>query len=99
MLTKKTILRAAGASLAAVISLAAQPIRAQTSSESKAIEELKREVAELKQEVSSLKKHAASTAEVAAKMKTKVTYDGKTYVEKAVVEEEKLPVYVQQRGS
>ncbi len=32
-------------------------------------------------------------------MKTKVTYDGKTYVEKAVVEEEKLPVYVQQRGS
>jgi phosphate-selective porin len=32
-------------------------------------------------------------------MKTKVTYDGKTYVEKAVVEEEKLPVYVRQSGS
>src|SRR5213595_4206743 len=32
-------------------------------------------------------------------MKTKVTYDGKTYVEKAVVQEEKPPVYVQQRGS
>src|SRR5204863_370332 len=32
------------------------------------------------------------------KVKTKVTYDGKTYVEKAV-EEEILPVYVQQRGS
>ena len=31
-------------------------------------------------------------------MKTKVAYDGKSYVEKAVVEEEKLPVYVQQRG-
>lgn len=32
-------------------------------------------------------------------MKTKVTYDGKRYVEKAVPEEEKkLPVYVQQRG-
>src|SRR5436190_2694730 len=30
--------------------------------------------------------------------KTKVTYDGKAYVEKAVVETEKLPVYVQQRG-
>ncbi len=31
-------------------------------------------------------------------MKTKVTYDGKTYVEKAVVEEEKAPLYVLQRG-
>src|SRR5438045_8472103 len=30
-------------------------------------------------------------------MKTKITYDGKTYTEKAVVEE-KPPVYVQQRG-
>jgi phosphate-selective porin len=32
-------------------------------------------------------------------MKTKVTYDGKTYVEKAVVEQEKPPVFVVQRGS
>jgi phosphate-selective porin OprO/OprP len=32
-------------------------------------------------------------------MKTKVTYDGKTYVEKAVVEEEKPPVFVVPRGS
>ncbi|PYJ24288.1 MAG: hypothetical protein DME91_09430 [Verrucomicrobia bacterium] len=32
------------------------------------------------------------------KLKKKVTYDGKTYVEKAVVEEEKPPVYVQQHG-
>jgi len=31
-------------------------------------------------------------------MKTKIMSDGKSYVEKAVVEEEKLPVYVQQRG-
>src|SRR5205823_944334 len=29
---------------------------------------------------------------------TKIMSDGKSYVEKAVVEEEKLPVYVQQRG-
>jgi len=32
------------------------------------------------------------------KLKKKVSYDGKTYVEKAVVEEEKPPVYVQERG-
>src|SRR6266496_5426878 len=86
MLIKKIILRAAGASLAAVISLAAQPLGAQTSSESKAIEELKREVAELKREVSSLKKHAAPAPVVAGEgpTKTEITYDGKTYVEKTV---------------
>jgi phosphate-selective porin len=105
MLTKKTILRAAGASLAAIISLAAQPLGAQTSSESDrlqklehAVDQLQKRNAELEQEVSSLKKQTASAAEVGAKMKTKVAYDGKSYVEKAVVEEEKLPVYVQQRG-
>jgi phosphate-selective porin OprO/OprP len=105
MFINKIILRAAGASLAAVISLAAQPLSAQTSSESerlqkleRAVEQLQKRNADLEQEVSSLKKQTASTVEVAAKMKTKVTYDGKTYVEKAVVEEEKLPVYVQQRG-
>jgi len=105
MFIKKFVLRAAGASLAAIISLAAQPLRAQTSSESerlqkleRAVEQLQKRNGELEQEVSSLKKQAASTAEVGAKMKTKVSYDGKSYVEKAVVEEEKLPVYVQQRG-
>jgi hypothetical protein len=86
MLTKKIILRTAGASLAAVVSLAVQPLRAQTSSESKEIEELKREVAELKQEVGSLKKHAAPAPNVTAEgpTKTEITYDGKTYVEKTV---------------
>jgi len=69
---------------------------AETSSESKRIEELERAVTELKQEVARLKKENASAPE--GKMKTKVTYDGKTYVEKAVVEEEKSPVYVQERG-
>src|SRR5437762_7065227 len=92
MFIKKFVSRTAGASLAAVISFAAQPLGAQTSSESKRIQELERAVAELKQEISSLKKQAEG------KMKTKVTYDGKTYVEKAVVQEEKPPVYVQQRG-
>src|SRR6266550_1385656 len=96
MFIKKFVSRTAGASLAAIISFAAQPLGAQTSSESKRIQELERAVAELKQEISSLKKQAESPPE--SKMKTKVTYDGKTYVEKAVVEEEKLPVYVQQRG-
>src|SRR5881392_3463653 len=33
------------------------------------------------------------------KLKKTITYDGKTYVEKAVVVEEKAPVYVQQRGA
>jgi phosphate-selective porin OprO/OprP len=95
MFTRKIILRTAGTSLAVVISLAAQPLGAQTSSESKRIEQLEREIAELKREVSALKKESAPVTE--GKMKTIVTYDGKTYVEKAVVEE-KPPVYVQQRG-
>jgi len=86
MFTKKVVVRAAGASLLAVISLAVQPLRAQTSSESKEIEELKREVAELRQEVNSLKKHAAPAPVVAGEgpTKTEITYDGKTYVEKTV---------------
>jgi phosphate-selective porin OprO and OprP len=82
---------------------AIQPITAQSVSESDRIEKLERAVellekqnAELKAEVNSLKsKEAANPAD--AKFKTKVTYDGKTYSEKAVVEE-KLPIYVQQRG-
>src|SRR6266550_3109745 len=103
MFIKKFVLRAAGASLAAIISLAAQPLGAQTPSESERLQKLERAVeqlqhrnAELEQEVAGLKKQAAVAPE--GRMKTKVTYDGKTYVEKAVVEEEKLPVYVQQRG-
>jgi phosphate-selective porin len=104
MFINKIILRAAAASLAAVISLAAQPLSAQTPSDSERLKKLERAVdllekhnAELQAEISSLKaKEAAYSPE--GKMKTKVTYDGKTYVEKAVVEE-KPPVYVQQRGS
>ncbi len=74
-----------------------QPLAAERASESKRIEELERTVAELKKEVAELrKKQTASVPE--GKMKTKVSYDGKTYVEKAVVEEVKTPIYVQQRG-
>src|SRR5947208_5457802 len=104
MLIKKFVLRAAGASLSAIVLLTTQQLRAESSSDTARIEKLERAVellekqnAELKTEVSSLKsKQAAYPPE--GKLKKKVTYDGKTYVEKAVVEEEKLPVYVQQRG-
>ena len=104
MFIKKFVLRAAGASLAAVALLTAQPLRAASSSETARLEKLERAVellekqnAELRAEINSMKtKQAAYPPE--GKLKKKVIYDGKTYVEKAVVEEEKLPVYVQQRG-
>jgi len=106
MFIKKFVLRAAGASLAAIISLAAQPLGAQTSSESerlqkleRAVEQLEKRNGELEQEVNGLKKQAASAAEVGARMKTKIMSEGKSYVEKAVVEEEKPPVFVVPRAS
>ncbi len=77
--------------------LTVQPVVAENASESKRIQELERTVAELKKEVAELKKQSAPVSE--GKMKTKVSYDGKTYVEKAVVEEKPAPpVFVQQRG-
>jgi phosphate-selective porin OprO and OprP len=104
MLINKIITRAAGASLAAISLLTAQPLRAESASETARIEKLERAVellekqnAELQSEIKSLKKQTASVPE--GKTKTKVTYDGKTYVEKAVVEEKKVPIYVQQAGS
>jgi hypothetical protein len=79
-----------------------QPLAAATASEAERLEKLERAVeqlqkrnAELEAEVSSLKKQSAAVPE--GKTKTKVTYDGQKYVEKAVVEE-KAPVYVLQRG-
>jgi len=104
MCIKKFVLRAASGSVAAIISFAAQPAGAQTASQAErleklehAVEQLQKRNAELEQEIGSLKKQAAVAPEGKMK-KTKVTYDGKAYVEKAVVETEKLPVYVQQRG-
>src|SRR6266704_557990 len=103
MLIKKFVLRAAGASLAAIVLLTTQQLRAESSSDTARIEKLERAVellakqnAELQAEIKSLKKETASVPD--GKFKKKVTYDGKTYVEKAVVEEEKPPVYVQKRG-
>src|SRR5947208_8947129 len=106
MFTKKFVLRAAGVSLAAIVLLAAPRLGAQTPSESerlqkleRAVEQLQKRNAELEQEVSGLKKQTTSAAEVGARMKTKIISEGKTYVEKAVVEEEKPPVFVVPRAS
>src|SRR5947208_10722349 len=92
MFTKKTMLRTVGASLAAVLSLAAQPARAQGSDADRlqkleqAVSQLQKRNAELEQEVSGLKKRTSWTPVVGAEGKTKaeVTSDGKTYVEKLV---------------
>src|SRR6266581_1842978 len=104
MFMKKLLSRAAGASLAAIVVLSTQPLRAQSSSDTARLEKLERAVellqkqnAELKAEVKSLKsKQTAAVPD--GKFKTKVTYDGKTYVEKAVPQAEKPPLFVQQRG-
>src|SRR3954467_1112203 len=63
----------------------------------RAMEQLQKRNAELEAEVRGLKQQTATVPE--GKFKTKVTYDGKTYVEKAVSQGEKAPLFVQQRGS
>src|SRR5207302_1409640 len=104
MFIKKFVLRAAGGSLAAIVLMTAPRLGAQTPSESERLQKLERAVeqlqhrnAELEQEVAGLKKQAAVAPE--GRMKTKVSYDGKTYVGKAVAEEEQPPVFVVPRGS
>jgi phosphate-selective porin OprO/OprP len=86
----------------ACVLAAIQPLTTQSASESdrlerleRAVEQLQKRNAELEAEVSSLKKQQA-TVVPEGKMKTKITSNGKTYVEKLV--EEKPPIYVQQRG-
>jgi Phosphate-selective porin O and P len=86
-------------------SLICLPVRAADSTQSDAerlkiledaVRQLQQRNADLEREVKQLKsKEASNPAD--AKFKTKITYDGKTYAEKAVPEE-KPPVYVQQRG-
>ncbi len=77
MFTKKTMLRAAGASLAVVLSLAAQPLRAQGSDAERlqkleqAVSQLQKRNAELEQEVSGLKKRTSWAPVVGAEGKTK----------------------------
>src|SRR6266516_4378375 len=93
-------------SVAVLLLTTIQPVTAQTPSDSerlqkleRAVEQLQKRNAELEQEVSGLKKQTKSAAEVGARMKTKIISGGKTYVEKAVVEEEKPPVFVVPRAS
>ena len=61
-----------------------------------AVEQLQKRNAELEAEVRSLKQPTAAVPD--GKFKTKVNYDGKTYVEQAVPAPEKQPLFVQQRG-
>jgi phosphate-selective porin OprO/OprP len=89
--------------LLASVLAAIQPLTAQGASESdrlerleRAVEQLQKRNAELEAEVRSLKKQTAAVPE--DKTKTKITYDGKTYVEKAVPQSEKPPLFVLQRG-
>ncbi len=94
MLVNKFILRAAGAGLAAIVSLAVQPLKAQASSDADRLEKLERAVqalqqrnAQLESEISGLKKQRNAFAAQPApegKMKTVSTTDGKKYVEKLV---------------
>ena len=89
--------------LLASVLAATQPLTAQSASESdrlekleRAVEQLQKRNAELETEVRSLKKETAAVPD--GKFKTKVKYDGKTYVEQAVPAPEKPPLFVQQRG-
>src|SRR5256886_1643550 len=89
--------------LIASVLAAIQPLTARSASETDRLEKLERAVglpekpnAELKAEVRSLKKETAAVPD--STFKTKVIHDEKTYVEKAVPQEDKLPPYVQQRG-
>src|SRR3954471_17476022 len=63
----------------------------------RAVEQLQKRNAELETEVRSLKNETAAVPD--GKFKTKVTYDGKTYVEQAVPAPKKPPLFVQQRGA
>jgi phosphate-selective porin len=89
--------------LLAIVLATIQPLTTQSASESdrlekleRAVEQLQKRNVELEAEVRSLKKETAAVPDV--KFKTKVKYDGKTYVEQAVPAPEKPPLFVQQRG-
>src|SRR3954454_24027819 len=88
-----TLIRNATATLTAAACLLAMPAKSQTTDADRlqkleqAVQELQQRNAQLEAEVKTLKKDrpkvaAASPAE--GPTKTKVTYDGKTYVEKSV---------------
>ena len=89
--------------LLAIVLGAIQPLTIQSASESdrlekleRAVEQLQKRNTELEAEVRSLKQQTVAVPD--SKFKTKVTGDGKTYVEKAVPPAEKPPLFVLQRG-
>ncbi len=61
-----------------------------------AVQQLQKRNAELEEEIRSLKKMSSFAPEISgqAETKTKIISDGKTYVEKNVLAEEKPPIYV-----
>jgi phosphate-selective porin OprO and OprP len=102
MFTKKCFLPRIGVAITMLV-LAVRPLHADPSTDSDRIEKLERAVeqlqernAELEQEVRSLKKTSSFAPELSGegKTKTQIYSDGKTYVEKNVLAEEKPPVYV-----
>jgi hypothetical protein len=106
MFTKKCLLPRIGVAITMLV-LAVRPLCADPSSDSERIEKLERAVeqlqkrnAELEEEVKSLKKMSSFAPELGpeGKTKTKIISDGKTYVEKNVLAEEKPPIYVTPGG-
>src|SRR3981081_4911023 len=103
MIIKKCFLLRISAAIPVVL-LAVQPLGAQTAGDKsaaeriekleRAVEQLQRRNAELEQEVRSLKKETAFAPEFDAygNKKPKVVSDGKNYVEKRAVAEEKKPI-------
>ena len=90
--------------LLAIVLAAIQPLTIQSALESdrlekleRAVEQLQKRNTELEAEVRSLKQQTATAPN--SKFKTKITHDGKTYVEQAVPAPEKPPLFVLQRGS
>jgi len=90
--------------LLAIVLAAIQPLTTQSASESdrlekleRAVEQLQKRNTELEAEVRSLKQQTAAVPN--SRFKSKITDDGKTYVEKAVPQAEKPPLFVLQRGS
>src|SRR5436309_5679986 len=107
MLIKNCILWPASVVVSLLLLAVIPPLAAETPSDAErlqkleqAVEKLQKRNAQLESEISGLKKQQNAFAEPPhpeGNMKTQITYDATTYVEKAVVEE-KLPLYVQQRG-
>src|SRR5882724_9391251 len=107
MLIKNCILWPASVVVSLLLLAVIPPLAAETPSDAErlqkleqAVETLQKRNAQLESEISGLKKQQnafAGPPPPEGKMKTKISYDGKTYVEKAVVEGQ-LPAYIQQRG-